>query len=488
MSPTTARAPILRPRISEVAAEIAKNAKILEDYIMSQGLPYPSFAADGPSAFPLPPPSTPENEKLHGARYQLLSTSKLMYDLIAGPSELNQWNALNFNDTACLQVIYNFKIAQFVPETGDISFEDLGSKVNIPATKLGQVLRYAMTNHIFYEPRDGYVAHTASSLLLRDENLPASAWVGVCVDEFFHASTNATKALKNFPHHEDIEKSAFSISPMFNGKGYFEYLSTDPELSRRFGLSMSQWSSGVGLKADSLIKGYNWGKLPKGATIVDVGGATGFVCVEVAKAYPHLKFHIQDLSVPSLETGQRNLARDNPELVGNFEYQEHDFFTQQPVNGAEVYFFRFILHDWPDKYVLQILKNIVPALKNGSKIVVSDFILPPPNCLHPWEERRARYVIYLRYWVFFLSRPSMRMVIDSQLTTLCIILNAGQPTLSCSSCLTHANDERRTGEGYSLKWIQSLDLTAFKRWMVRYWESSSAPMLTSRRHRPYLIY
>ncbi|KAK6516241.1 hypothetical protein TWF506_006150 [Arthrobotrys conoides] len=399
-TPTTARAPILRPRISEVAAEISRNAKILEDYIMSQGLPYPSFAVDGPPAFPLPPALTPEIEKLHSARYQLLSTSKLMYDLIAGPTELNQWNVLGFHDTSSLQVIYDFKIAQSVPETGDISFEDLSSKIGIPVTKLRQVLRYAMTNHVFFEPRDGYVAHTASSFLLSNENLPPSAWIGICVDEFVHAGANASKNLQNFPMSDDIRESAFATSPMFDGKGYFEYISTYPEKSNRFGLSMSQWSSGVGLKAESLIKGYNWGKLPKGATIVDVGGATGFVCVEIAKAHPSLNFLIQDLSLPSLETGREKLARDNPDLVGNFQYREHNFFNEQPDKGAEVYFLRFIFHDWPDKYVLQILRNLVPALKNGSKIIVSDFIVPPPNSMHPWEERRARATDLLMFELF----------------------------------------------------------------------------------------
>lgn len=84
--------PILRPKLSELAAQIAENAKLLEDYIESQGLPYPSFAADGPAKFPLPPvASTPELEKLHAARLQVLTASKSLYDLTAGPSEMLQW-------------------------------------------------------------------------------------------------------------------------------------------------------------------------------------------------------------------------------------------------------------------------------------------------------------------------------------------------------------------------------------------------------------
>ncbi|KAK6503058.1 hypothetical protein TWF481_008093 [Arthrobotrys musiformis] len=401
MAPTngywpTGGAPILRPKISELVQEIAENSKILEDYIISQGLPYPSFAADGPSACPLPPPKTPELIKLHAARTHVLTASKLLHDLTAGPAELIQWSVLGFNDTSSLQVIYRFKIAQAVPETGDISFNDLSKKVKIPAIKLGQILRFAMTNHIFCEPRNGYVAHTAASLLLRDENAPPSAWVGCSVDEFFGTAKHLSDSLEKDPG--GIHDSSWAME--FEGQGYFEYLSKDAKRSNRFGLSMSQWSSGYGLNAENLLRAYDWTKIRKGATIVDVGGATGFVCIEIAKSHPHLNFQIQDLSVPSLETGKKNIAKDSPELASRFQFVEHNFFNEQPTKGADVYFLRFILHDWPDNDVMKILKNLVPALKNGSKIIICDYILPPANVVNPWEERRIRSTDILMLGLF----------------------------------------------------------------------------------------
>lgn len=87
----TGPTPNLRPKLSELAAQIAQNAKIVEDYIESQGLPYPSFATDGPAKFPLPPPSTPELEKIHAARQEVLAASKSIYDLTSGPNEVMQW-------------------------------------------------------------------------------------------------------------------------------------------------------------------------------------------------------------------------------------------------------------------------------------------------------------------------------------------------------------------------------------------------------------
>lgn len=82
-----------RPKFSELAAQIATNAKILEDYIESQGLPYPSFAVDGPSNFPVP--QTPETEAIHEARQSLLTASKQIYDLATGPNEHMRWLVWN---------------------------------------------------------------------------------------------------------------------------------------------------------------------------------------------------------------------------------------------------------------------------------------------------------------------------------------------------------------------------------------------------------
>lgn len=68
----------------------------------------------------------------------------------------------------------------------------------------------------------------------------------------------------------------------------------------------------------------------------------------------------------------------------------HDFFTPQPVKYADVYLLRFILHDYPDRYAVKILENLVPALKDGARLIVMDGVLPEPNTLPKSEERIIR--------------------------------------------------------------------------------------------------
>lgn len=80
------------------------------------------------------------------------------------------------------------------------------------------------------------------------------------------------------------------------------------------------------------------------------------------------------------------------DLEGRISFMVHDFFTPQPVHGADVYVFRWIFHNWSDKYCVRILRNLVPALKHGAKVVINDVVLPKPGELSNWHESRIRYV------------------------------------------------------------------------------------------------
>ena len=68
----------------------------------------------------------------------------------------------------------------------------------------------------------------------------------------------------------------------------------------------------------------------------------------------------------------------------------HDFFTPQPVKDADVYFFRHIIHNWPDLYCIKILRNLVPALKNGARVLINDGVAPEPGTMNVFEDKLIR--------------------------------------------------------------------------------------------------
>ena len=156
---------------------------------------------------------------------------------------------------------------------------------------------------------------------------------------------------------------------------------------------MEAFGDGPDINPDFLVQHYPWSLLSHGrgtATIVDLGGSNGSVSIALASAHPDLSFVVQDL--PHVIQSMRQKAQQLPShLVGRITWQEHDFFTPQPVAGADVYLFRYIFHNWPDSYAVRILQQLIPALKHGARVVVNDHLLPEPGTASLTTEREVRY-------------------------------------------------------------------------------------------------
>lgn len=120
-----------------------------------------------------------------------------------------------------------------------------------------------------------------------------------------------------------------------------------------------------------------------------MGGSTGNASISLAKAFPNLSFIVQDLSVNAAD-GEASLVAQQLELTTRIIFQSHDFFTPQPVKGANVYLLRMILHDWPDAESIKIISQIVPCLTAGARIIIMDSVLPSPGVIPATKERLFR--------------------------------------------------------------------------------------------------
>lgn len=78
------------------------------------------------------------------------------------------------------------------------------------------------------------------------------------------------------------------------------------------------------------------------------------------------------------------------ELQDRITFEAHDFYTEQTVKNADVYFFRWICHNQSDKYGVRMLQALIPALKPGARIVINDNCLKPVGEEDPWDEKITR--------------------------------------------------------------------------------------------------
>jgi hypothetical protein len=126
-------------------------------------------------------------------------------------------------------------------------------------------------------------------------------------------------------------------------------------------------------------------------TSQQLGGSYGHVSAVVAAQHKKLRFIVQDLPsvVDAARTHISEVAPD-PEIASRITFMSQDFFEPQQVKDADVYLFRHVLHNWSDKYVVQALRNIVPAMKKNARILIMDHVLPEPNTVPKVEEKMQR--------------------------------------------------------------------------------------------------
>ena len=201
------------------------------------------------------------------------------------------------------------------------------------------------------------------------------------------AASSTITALQAHPAADDVMQTGFCVA---NGtvdkEPMFVTFGKDSKRAKRMGGAMKSLTGGEGYEVSYLLSGYDWDSIDKiGGTVVDIGGSHGFVCVALANAYPNMKFIVQDL--PKTISSAPSLPAD---LASRISFQAHDFHTQQPVKGADVYFFRWILHNQADKYAINMLQQLIPALKNGARVVINDHCLKEAGEENQWDEKIMR--------------------------------------------------------------------------------------------------
>lgn len=109
-------------------------------------------------------------------------------------------------DAGVFQTVVRFRIAEYIPVGGEVSFEDLSQRCGIEVGNLRRILRFGMTGGLFCEPRPGYVGHSSWSRALA-ENKNVRAGSGFVSDEVFPSAAHLADALQKYPASEEPTQS-----------------------------------------------------------------------------------------------------------------------------------------------------------------------------------------------------------------------------------------------------------------------------------------
>ncbi|KAI1460025.1 S-adenosyl-L-methionine-dependent methyltransferase [Annulohypoxylon moriforme] len=384
-------------------------------------------------------------------RERILDFAFEIYNLLLDPAELLRTHASHAN-LISLHFIQRFNIATIVPVDAGISYANIASACGQLEQTVQRILRHAIGLQIFREERSSpssddapLIYHTPASLLLRNPSY--HAWMGATCEESWPAATRTVDALTAFPSASEPTESGWALahstppfppsitsitastsnqskhtsygandnetttnnnispSPSPPRKSLYDVIASSPARAARFSAGMSAYSSGPGYAPDHFLRarGDLLARLPKGSEFVDVGGGLGHFARALGASgqCAHVNFVVQDLEKVVCRAGDLQDGSSHGRLAddkGNGDgdegqkkivFQAHDFFTPQPVRGAAVYFLRWILHNWSDKYAVRILRNIGQAMDETSRLVIHDYCIEDLDGLSLRKRRAA---------------------------------------------------------------------------------------------------
>lgn len=177
----------------------------------------------------------------------------------------------------------------------------------------------------------------------------------------------------------------------------YQVLGASPDRAQRFANCMKAYMTMQEFNASHVVNNFDWGSLGL-VQIVDVGGGAGHVSMELAKHFPNLSVIVQDME-KMVEEANGNIPAD---LEDRFKFMVHDMFAPQTVL-ADVYFFRWVFHNWSDKYCVLILKSLIPALRPGARIIINEICMPEPGGISHSREKYLRCVFLMNCYLLIYS-------------------------------------------------------------------------------------
>ncbi|KAL9084932.1 MAG: hypothetical protein Q9159_004976 [Coniocarpon cinnabarinum] len=327
------------------AREALKQSEKLVDYLERNGHEEPNFTPNSPQI--------PANNEYDAIRTDLTDAVQDLLHLTKGPLQWIRTFCCCHHDLSVWQTALRFNFFTTMPFTRPMTAKEMASLVKMDEDRLTRLMKFLCTQHCFVEVKEDVYEHTAlSAFLAREKNIRAT--FSMEADEMFEAASLTAASIQESP---------------FESKA--ENMNRDTlEVRDRF----------------------PWARLGNNK-VVDVGGGSGHVSINLAAQFPELSFVVQDVNTVMLEQGPK--IPEYAQVQDRVSFMQYSFYEPQPVTDAGLFFLRQVIHNYPDDVCIQILKSFVPAMEKcppGTSLLINDMLLPPRNTEPKAEEYHLRQI------------------------------------------------------------------------------------------------
>jgi len=372
--------------LNSLAAQISSLAATMTKQLEAENVTPVTLEADSPIKYEKYPAD------FFYTRQLLEDALKDMWILSQGPSEsVFNYVHMAIPDASCLNILNQFNFWAAVPIEGEVTFEEIAKKTDLPVEVVHRVLDHAVTMRFFAKPSPTAttVRHTSrSAALAKDSGL--AALVQMVLDETGPPMFVLPEALRRFSQGKeeitkDMKQTAFKLCHSGGVWGDFEnswdFIENDGVKEGEVGWETKSkgWRQRNFVKfmayikdlfstEDIVLNAIDWAGAGA-VTVVDLGGSAGHDDAVLARKFPNLNIVVQDLP----EVAPVFASTFPSDLQPRVSFLTHNIFHSQPTT-ADIYMLKWILHDWPDAESIAILRALIPALKPGARVLFIDYV------------------------------------------------------------------------------------------------------------------
>ncbi|XP_027856982.1 acetylserotonin O-methyltransferase 2 isoform X3 [Xiphophorus couchianus] len=137
---------------------------------------------------------------------------------------------------------------------------------------------------------------------------------------------------------------------------------SEEEMLKFMGIVSCHWV----LDGHDVVTAFDLSRFQK---VVDLGGCTGALANEMARAYPASSVTVFDLP-EVVEAAQKHFKQEDSGVT----FQSGDFFSGE-IPSADLYVLARVIHDWPEEKCLALLKKIYETCKPGGGVLLVEALL-----------------------------------------------------------------------------------------------------------------
>jgi SAM-dependent methyltransferase len=249
----------------------------------------------------------------------------------------------------CVHVAATLRIANLIAE-GKGEIGELAAAAGCDRHALYAVLGTLASKGVFVETAPGRFALNRAARAL----LEPGVLLGLDLNGFGGRMARAWSTLLDY-----VRSGKPAYATVF-GLPFWEDLAAHPHIQSEFDALMAEAGHGTPRVEFSPTGGWESAR-----SVVDVGGGTGALLVEILRPRPWLRGVLVDLPAAAVKAAAR-FAESG--LAERARVAAQSFFDPLPA-GEDVYLLKSVLNDWPDREVVQILRRCAEAAGETGRVL-----------------------------------------------------------------------------------------------------------------------